>query len=263
MPEEAGADKRPRGNGFDGAAVAGVAAVLLLVLLLVKVYGVAHFATATATRLATAAPLSVVLGTLALYEYAFMALVAGAGLLLFIAGLPGGGSLRLWTPVTLAAAVFAALITPPLYLIWAGGALVVILALWLALRRWVSLSRLALWVAAPLLAGLVLVTLTRPWLPAEVVTLRSPVIVNPQTKELASRPVVYLVSEQNGWVTLLVDSDRYLAVVPAADIQSQRICQTSSQPGEGQTLYQRIVRQPFYSPELACWQLTDQPQEQG
>jgi hypothetical protein len=263
VQEDTGADRRPDGNGLDGAGVARVAALLLLVLLLVKVYGVARFSAATATRLATAAPLSVVLGTLALYEYAFMALLAGAGLLLFIAGLLGRGNLRLWAPLSLALAVFAVLITPLLYLIWAGGALVVILALWLALHRWVSLTRVALSVTAPLLAGFVLVTLTHPWLPAEVVTLRTPVIVNPRTKELASRPVVYLVSEQNGWVTMLVDSDRYLAVVPATDIQSQRICQANSQPGEGQTLYQRIIRQSYYSPELACWQLTDQPEEQG
>ena len=263
MPEEAGAETRPGRNGFDGAAAARVTALVVLVLLLVKVYGVARFSLATATRLATAAPLSVVLGTLALYEYAVMALLAGLGVLLFVAGVAGRGNLRRWAPLTLTLAVTATLITPVLYLIWAGGAVVVVLALWVALHRWAGPARIALWVAAPLLAGFVLATLSHPWLPAEVVTLRTPVVVNPQTKELSARPVVYLLSEQNGWATLLVDSDRYLAVVPASGITAQRICQAGSQLGEGQTLYQQLLRQPGSSPELACWRLTDQPEEQG
>lgn len=263
MPEEAGAEKRPGRNGFDGAAAARVTALALALLLLVKVIGVARFSLATATRLATAAPLSVVLGTLALYGYAFMALLAGLGVLLFVAGVAGRGNLRRWTPLTLALAVCATLITPVLYLIWTGGAVAVVLALWLALHRWVGPAPIALWVAAPLLTAFVLATLSHPWLPAEVVTLRTPVVVDPQTKELSTRPVVYLLSEQNGWATMLVDSDRYLAVVPASDITAQRMCQAGSQLGDSRTLYQQLVRQQPGSPELACWQLTDQPQEQG
>jgi hypothetical protein len=77
------------------------------------------------------------------------------------------------------------------------------------------------------------------------------------------RPVVFLVSEANGWVTMLIDEDRYLALVPLSDIKTQRICHLNGQLGEGQTLYQWLRGQPYGSPNLGCWVLTDQPREKA
>jgi len=77
--------KRSVFSRFEIGTLATLAPALLILLLLVKVYGVARFSLTTATALATAAPLSVFIGTLALYQYASMAIVAASSLLLSIA----------------------------------------------------------------------------------------------------------------------------------------------------------------------------------
>jgi hypothetical protein len=77
--------KRSAFSRFEIGTLATLAPALLILLLLVKVYGVARFSLTTATALATAAPLSVFIGTLALYQYASMAIVAASSLLLSIA----------------------------------------------------------------------------------------------------------------------------------------------------------------------------------
>jgi hypothetical protein len=68
--------------------------LLLVLLLLVKVYGVARFSLTTSVTLVTAAPLSVLIGTLELYAYAFTAALAAAALWLFIMGMLANGELR-------------------------------------------------------------------------------------------------------------------------------------------------------------------------
>ena len=72
-------------GGFELRTLVTLAPVLLILLLLVKVYGVARFSLTTAAGLVTASPLSVLIGTLALYQYAFMGIIAGGSLLLSIA----------------------------------------------------------------------------------------------------------------------------------------------------------------------------------
>jgi hypothetical protein len=62
-------------GGIDSTFIQ-VMSLLLVLLLLVKAYGVARFSLTTSAAFVTAAPLSVLTGTLGLYEYAFM---AGAG----------------------------------------------------------------------------------------------------------------------------------------------------------------------------------------
>jgi hypothetical protein len=72
-------------GGFEIGSFATLAPVLLILLLLIKVYGVARFSLTTATALVTAAPLSVLIGTVTLYQYVSMAIVAAGSLLLSIA----------------------------------------------------------------------------------------------------------------------------------------------------------------------------------
>ena len=77
--------KRSVLGGFEIGTLATLTPVLLILLLLVKVYGVARFSLTTATALVTAAPLSVLIGTLTLYQYVSMAILAAGSLLLSIA----------------------------------------------------------------------------------------------------------------------------------------------------------------------------------
>src|SRR5690349_16945389 len=218
--------ERNGGGGLDATFVK-VMSLLLFLLLLVKAYGVARFSLTTGTALVTAAPLSVLVGTLALYEYAFLAAIAAAAFWLFIMGLFMRGELRRWTPLTFALFLSATLLAPPLYLYWTFAAVVVSLALYQILVKipragnlykrltWSSdipaPSRIAVCIAALLAVGFVLVTIDRPWLPAEVVALKQPIVVRTtgaeQHSEKTIRPVVFIVSEQNNVTTMLVDED--------------------------------------------------------
>lgn len=174
--------RRTKRNGDGGldATFFKVMSLLLVLLVLVKAYGVARFSLTTGTALVTAAPLSVLIGTLALYEYAFLAAAAAAALWLFIMGLVTDGEPRRWTPLTFALFLFATLLSPPMYLCWTFAAAAVSLGLYLVIakvpraeklykRRTRSAdkpspNRIGMCIAALLAAGFVLVTIDRPWL---------------------------------------------------------------------------------------------------
>lgn len=275
--------RRETGNGGGGldATFVKVMSMLLVLLVLVKAYGVARFSLTTGTALVTAAPLSVLIGTLALYEYAFLAALAAAAFWLFIMGLLTGGELRRWTPLTFALFLFATLLSPPQYLYWTFAAAAVSLALYLIIAKIPrsdnlykrltrssdvpSPSRIAACIAALLAGGFLLITIDRPWLPADVVVLKQPIVVratgaNPHS-EKTSRPVVFIVSEQDGMTTMLVDEDRYLVSIPTSNIAVSAICHLNGQLGDGQPLFWKILGRSYSSPNLACWRLTDQPEE--
>lgn len=331
-PDHEDSNKPFRGPVFD-PAFAKVAALLLALMFLAKVYGAARFSLTTATALATAgSPVSVLLGTLTLYEYAFIGLVAAASAWAFAAGLRRTGELRWWRPLTFPLAVFTCFLTPLYYLKWAFISVAAALICFGALKsppaitlfsrvyqlfgalesslnklfkrahqqqpppevvghtpdgrsvtqsleyaddegsqpstqgcpdQWVppNASRVAVYVAIMAIMLFIFVTIQRPWLPAEVVTLSKPITVNPVTRETATRPVVYVIADGSGWTTLLIDSDRYLAMVPTVDVQKQRICHLNDQLGNGQTLFDFIMGRPYTSPNLSCSRLTDQPEE--
>ena len=294
-------DKKPfRSPSVFDPAFAKVAALLLALLFLAKIYGAARFSLTTATALATAAsPVSVLLGTLALYEYAFIGLVAAASAWAFAAGFRRTGELRWWRPLTLPLAVVTCLLTPLYYLAWIFGSFAAALLGFVVLRsklvnrlfqrvrprqpppegagqadqpgaeerrdQWVppNASRVAVYVAMMAIMLFVFVTIQRPWLPAEVVTLSKAITVDPVTGETAIRPVAYVIADSDGWTTLLIDSDRYLAIIPTRDVQRLRICHLSGQLGNGQTLFDWITRRPYTSPNLSCSLLTDQSEEKG
>jgi hypothetical protein len=254
-PSEADGTEHPAAEpvGVDWETIAKVASALLVLLLLVKVYGVAHYSLTTATALVTAAPLSVLLGTLALYEYAVMAALAAAAVLWAISlFFTEKRELRKWAPLGLMLGIFAALVTPLFYLRWAGAAFALVLIAWLPLRHRIALSVIAAYVAAAVAAGFVLVTISSPWLPAEVVMLRQPIQASPRLSATSNILTVFVISEDNGWETMLIDNDRYLVWLPAADVERRIICHQNNQLGQGQTFYQWIIGQPYSSPNVSC-----------
>ena len=281
-PQPAGSSPvADKGNGGLEATFFRVMSLLLILLLLVKAYGVSRFSLTTGAALVTAAPLSVLIGTLALYEYAFIAALAAVAFWLFVTGMRTSGELRRWTPLTFALFLFATLLAPPLYLYWTFGAVIVSFILYrtmsssrIAKKYYLRLTRssalptpgrIAAIITALLTAGFVLVTLDRPWLPAEVVTLKQPITVRTtgikQHSEATSRPVVFIVSEQNNVTTMLVDEDRYLVSIPADNISARTICHLEGQFGNGQPLLWVLLGRSYRSPNLGCWRLTDQPEE--
>jgi hypothetical protein len=257
----------PRDGKIDIGTLAIISPFVLILLLLVKAYGVARFSLTTATALVTAAPISVLLGTLALYEYAFMATTAAVALLLSIAWSldlqPRSDEprryhpMRRWVPATLILMIFSAALSPPLYLAWASSVLLVVLAIVFIWNRFehrmISISKISIYAAIAALAIFFIATLDRVWLPAEVITLNKPISIDMQHASLISRhPVAFVISDENGWATILISQDHYLAWVRDSDVESRTICHLEDQLVSGRTLYQIILGQKYKSPNIGC-----------
>lgn len=285
-----------RSDSFD---LAKMASLLLFIFLIIKVYGVAGFSLTTATGLISAQPLSVLIGSISLYAYAFMAFLAIL-LWLLILGLQNRNSTcRRYAPLIFALMIAAILLSPGSYLIdaIAGIVLAFMIALplyWLLNKNLFSASnasaadpgdrrlrrlhaRLANRNARPRfhmimltiilieLMAFVLATISTPWIPAEFVMLSSPITANPvhpSTSE-TSKPIVFIVDESNGWVTMLIDEDRYLISVPESMIKQRAICHLESQFSGHNPLLETIFGQPYQAHDLACWRYTNQPIERA
>ena len=284
----------------DSLDLAKLGSLLLFVFLIIKVYGVAGFSLTTATGLISAQPLSVLIGSISLYAYAFMAFLALLLLWLLILGLQKRNAIcRRYAPLIFVLMIFAVLLSPVSYLIDATVCIVVafIIALvpyWLLNRKRYSASnstadkregrtlrrfyvRLADRDAKPRfhvivltiilieLMAFVLATITKPWIPAEFVMLRSPIVANPvhPTDSKTSKPIVFIVDESNGWVTMLMDEDRYLISVPESMIKQRTICHLEDQFSGTNPLLETIFGQAYQPHDLACWRYADQPTERA
>ena len=284
-----------RRDSFD-LTIAG--ALLLIIFLVIKVYGVAGFSLTTATGLITAQPLAVLLGTVSLYAYAFMAFVAIALFWLLMLGLRNLNSVcRRLAPLILALMILAILLSPWRYLIDAvvctAFAVLIALVLYLLLGRGsraannagitesaaqerdgrreprdgrnagMRFSVIVVTIVLIELMAFVLATITKPWVPAELVTLSSPIVANPVHPAISvtSKPVVFIVDESNGRVTMLMDEDRYLVSVPESAVKQRMICHLGDQFGGAAPLLETIFGQPYQPHDLACWRNTDQPLE--
>ena len=284
-----------RSDSFD---MATVGSLLLFVFLIVKVYGVAGFSLTTATGLISAQPLSVLIGSISLYAYAFMAFVAILLLWLLILGLQNRNSTcRRYAPLIFVLMLLAILLSPGRYLVDAIACIV--LAFLIALVPYLLLNRshdpisnasaayregrglrrlyarladrnaiprfhiIVLTIILIELMVFFLATISKPWIPAEVVTLTSPITTNPVNNSKARDPVVFIVDESNKQVTMLIDEDRYLISVPDSMITQRMICHLEDQFSGESPLLETIFGQSYKPHDLACWRLTHQPAEKA
>ncbi len=257
-----------------------VGTLLLFLLLIAKAYGVAGFSLTTAAELIAAAPLTVFFGTIALYTYVIMAFIFIWSIWVLVAGVRGNTAYRKLSPVLLVLAIFTGLLTPLPYLVLAvlgavisigisallGTSLFTHIGEKMLAGAYIPPSRTdtAKVVAGVMLGLFVLLTIRTPWVPAEVVNLTPPVTVNPTVKgKLVSAPVAFVMSDSNGWATLLLDDTRYLVRVKDSDITRRRICHLYSQlPGVDPSFDTILLRQ--YSPhDLACSDITTDPAEKA
>jgi hypothetical protein len=257
-------------------------------LVLLKVIGVSAFSLTTASALITVAPVPVLLGTLVLYEPYFIGAFAALCIWYIV---------RLWTqrlkypiPLLSVIALFAILLTPLQVLYLVVLALAITLLGYYIHARWkyfipdwfrdtfrrilrrhgdVPAGRIALspagigGVIVVLLIGIFLIlTIDIPWLPAEVVALKQPIAIGLSGEE-TQRPVVYIISEQNGIVTMLTDDSRQLVSVSSADVGWRRICNLNRLPVSSAPLIWVILGRKTTSPNVACWRLTDDPVEEA
>jgi hypothetical protein len=286
-----------RSDSFD-LARAGL--LLLFVFLIIKVYGVAGYSLTTANGLISAQPVTVLIGSISLYAYVFMAFLAITLLWLLIIGLQNRDSAYgRYAPVIFVFMILAILLSPWNYLIdaIAGTVLAFLIGLVIyfalnrghysgsnvsaAYREGRGLRRLyaqladrsakprfhtiVLTVILIELMVLFLATLSKPWIPAENVVLSSSIIANPvhPSTSQTTRPVVFIVDESNGQATMLIDEDRYLIKVPESLIKQSTICHLEDQLGGASPLFEFIFGRRYQPHDISCWRLTDQPEERA
>lgn len=265
-------------------------AVLVPLLLLLKAYAVSGYSLTTTGALLTAAPLSVLLGTMSAYLYlALMAAALGFAMWLVL-DLVSSGT-RAWSQrrgVLLALTLGALLLSPAsLKTIKAGlplllpPVLVVAVAVLAYVRtRRQSRVRVLQWGIGLALLLLVAPTLPRPWVPAEVLVLPGAGIPpsplrclddkgNVPKKEdekkecrrmaLTPYPVVYVLNTSDGWTTVLHADTRYLGRVRAADIRARAVCHHESQLPGSRPLLQVLLHEDYESGNVACGRMAENP----
>ncbi len=269
------------GSNWGKLDITIVSALVLFGLLLIKVYGVAGYSLETAASLVTAQSVSVIAGTLALYSYLAMALLAVVSIYVIVIGFKDI-ELRKCAWVAVPLAVLGILLTPGKYLIDSlvllAGVLVVS---WLlpaivyngprkdAEVRWTlnhfnvgTFHRVAVFFSTLIVLLFFLSTISQPWVPAEIVKLRDQAAANLTVKDpygtRTQYPVVFVVGNENGNIALLLDSDRDVIYVDPHDIVSQRICNLNNEPEGDATILERILHEPYTPHVISCWRCTDQ-----
>jgi hypothetical protein len=288
-----GAGRMPDGGG-PGAGkgkpgkldITIISTLILFGLLLIKVYGVSGFSLETAGALAATQPASVVIGTLALYSYLFMALIADASIYLIFAALALNSDLGKWPWVAAPLALFGILLSPFRYLVDSLVLLLFVLLIswgvaalvgrikgknwkkgdWRRPRRLPAdtFHRTAACLGAVIVMLFFLGTISQPWLPAQAIKLRTQIAANltrsahPPTSSRTRYPVVFVLGGDNGRVELLFDSDRDIVYTKENNILSQRICNLNDEL-EGSLPLLGIILHERYSPHvISCWRCTDQ-----
>jgi hypothetical protein len=155
--------------------------------------------------------------------------------------------------VMLGAFVLAAVFTSWAYLLIAITiGLVIALMHSLSVRKWVAWLVYAL--VASIAAVAVILSLYTVWLPHETVHFR-PGTLPAQTLSYGKQ-VGYVLSEDNGWITMLTSGPHQIVRYPDADVMTQMVCERHPRPSdilsevrEGATLWDEITSDaPFLHP---------------
>jgi hypothetical protein len=243
---------------------------------LVKVYGVSRYSTTTTTALVTTAPEQVVLGTLAVYVYPTMAMLAyGTPWFAYMwrRRIPKEGWLLVGAVILL-----TALMTPLEYhlvclAILAVSLLIEVVVRGLPLpsrpglhaevRRVVSGRSLAILGGFVLLLGF-LVTLESPWASAEVFVVKSPVVSATHDFSTGSGGPVHLLASPRPFVGYVIDESltgykvlnaetRYIMLLEKSEVAARYTCHAAAEQLRGrQPLLDRLLGRPYLSPNSNC-----------
>jgi hypothetical protein len=251
-----------------------ISSVLLFGILLVKIYGVAHFNINIVATLASTSPASVALGTISIYSYFFLAMIGSASAWLAVASLAPDAKFKALRGTLVFVTVFLFLLTPWRYFLDA-----MILSLLLVglqrFARWLwrkarpndwpkfSVLRASMASLGVISALFILVTLDQPWAPAEIVTLSHKVVTNQTTPDgsMSQRPVAFVLAEDKGSLELLIDDDRTVIYVDPADVKSRQICNLNDNPSSSDPVFENLLGDNYGAHVLSCWRSTDQADE--
>jgi hypothetical protein len=266
-----------------------VASALLVLMFLVKLYGVARYSLTTTTGLLAATPWQVALGTVTIYAYYVLPAVALGTIwaaVLLRRRLPWA----VW-PVAVIVAVVTALASPLAYLVQALVVAAVALVIELLLRR--LLARRDGWpdrggrrrmleglrglsvayLGAAVLAYHFLATLQTPWVSAQAFKLDTAAVISTQPYsqsqrrfvtpngeyveiEVADHFVGYPIAEEGDWLTILHADTRHLVRIPTSAVRSRLTCHSEDDQLSGdRPLLEALRGRAYHSPNMDCHQV--------
>jgi hypothetical protein len=277
-PEPAGA---PDATGrISSREALALGSALLILLFLIKIYGVGRYSLTTTTALLAATPTQVALGTVTIYAYYVLPAVA-LGTVWFAVRFRARVPPALW-PLIIIVAVVTALASPFRYLI--QGLTVVLAAVCVELllrryrRRWAQSAderlirrgaTLAGWqgqsiayLGAAALAFQFLHSLDAPWVSAQAFLLNTAAV--PATQQMTAernrlrvvpetRFVGYPIAETEEWVTVLHIDTRYVMRIPQSAIDTRLTCHNEDDQLTGdQPLLEALQGHRYNSPNIDC-----------
>lgn len=270
QPETAAPPNPPPMLSKNLISVSLISTVLLFSVLLIKIYGVAHYNVNIVVALASSSPTAVLLGTIGLYSYIFAAVIAVAACCLFAASFTNS-RLAPFRLLLFIGVLFLAILTPWPYLVdatiligvltflqWIGAKLPVI-----GQNSGFHFIKACITSVIATIMLFTLITLDRPWLPAEIVTLRHKIVTNQvePIKSKSQQPVAFVLGEETGRVELLIDDDRNIVYVPTGEVVKREICNLNNNPMGSVPLFESLTGHHFKPHVKSCWRLTDQPTE--
>ena len=257
-----------------------IGSALLLLLFLIKIYGVGRYSLTTTTALLAATPVQVALGTVTIYAYYVLPAIA-LGTLWFAVRFRARIQPALW-PLILIVATVTALASPFKYLIRGLAVVLVALCVELVVRRlrhrwrdsadenlvrrsrkltgWQGLSVVYLGAAA--LAFQFMHSLDAPWVSAQAFLLNGTAV--PATQNLTdgvnrlqvvpeSRFVGYPVAETEEWLTVLHADTRYVMRIPQSAVDTRLTCHNEDDQLAGdRPLLDALQGRTYSSPNLDC-----------
>jgi hypothetical protein len=259
--------------------------VLVVFFLLLKVYVVGRFSLTTAGALVSAAPLSVLVGTVSSYlnMALFLAGISILGWLIARWGAGRRGASGNDEPDLDAVAVGVCLVcvaffpvpdrisyfTPAVWkmLAYIIGTGLVLAVIWGAAKllgrrdggelfRWVA-GKPNYFIAVYVVA-LLFPTLSSPWVPAEVIVLRHPIAIQDSHLDrngklgTSNYAVVYVLSESGQWTTVLDAETRILVRLPTDEVVHRQVCRYKGQPPGTMPLWAVLAGQRYHSPNTMC-----------
>ncbi|MDR7327449.1 MULTISPECIES: glycosyltransferase family protein [Catenuloplanes] len=266
---------RGRRRKWDGASfgpreLAAAGSALLILVVLIKIYGVAHFSLTTTTGLLAAPPVQVALGTVTIYAYHVLPALA-LGTCWLAVRYRRDIAWGVW-PVIVIVAIVATLASPFQYLLVELGVVAVAalleLGLWRLIRHRTSPTlnglrgMMFVYLAAAVLAYQFLASLDAPWVSAQAFRVDSAAVVRTQHMTwdqnefdvLSDRVFIgYPIAEEAGWLTVLHADSRYLMRFPSSSVRDRLTCHYEKDQLQGdRPLLSVLQGRPYDSPNIDC-----------
>jgi hypothetical protein len=257
--------------------------ILGILYLLLKAFVVAQYSLTTAGALVVAAPLSVLVGTITSYLNLTLLLTAICAAWWLVRHQKGPqASVADDDGKNLDAIAFGVLVTSIIFLPWpfsisyfreellrailyVVGCGAAVIALRYVARKASAHNGLGWleWFApigraiAVFVVLLLIPTLNKPWVPAEVLVLRSSIAIQDSHLEdgklqRSRYPVVYVLSEGSNWTTVLDAETRILLRLPTDSVAHRQVCRDRDQPPGSVPVWAFISGVRYDSPNTMC-----------